>query len=175
MAVLFLSTSFIYLASDQVGCVALNEEIGEDEIVEDCDAKVYGAFSPASLITNVATISGVLVAVFLPVIGAIIDYTPHRWTVGVVSAILLVLTELAQVFTNSNTWFAMAVIEAISGLFFEVQLITAMAYLPEVAKTVEERSMNRSKLVKVAVVPTQLPPIFNTCHSMDRHVILPSC
>ena len=145
MAAIFLGTAVIFLASNEVGCVEVNEETGEEEIVEDCDEKVYGTFSPAALITNVATISGVMIALFLPVVGAIIDYTPHRWTVGVVSATLLVLTKFAQIFTNANTWFAMSIMEAFVGVLFQIQAVASIAYLPEMAREMGENSMNRSK------------------------------
>jgi MFS-type transporter involved in bile tolerance (Atg22 family) len=150
MAAIFLSTALIYLAADEVGCVEFNEETEKDEIIEDCNIRVYGAFSPAALVTNIATISGVLVALLLPIAGAIIDFTPHRRTVGIVSAVLMILTDFAQIFTNSKNWFAMAILEAISGLFFEVQLVCTLAYLPEIAKEVGTTTMNTSEFCSIA-------------------------
>lgn len=144
MAGVFLSTAFIYLAADQVGCVRVQADTGEEEIIEDCDERVYGVFRPAALVTNIATISGVLIALFLPVLGAILDLTPHRWTVGVGSAALLMLTEFAKIFTTADTWFAMALLESVSGFIFEVQVLTSLAYLPDIARVTGEVTMNKS-------------------------------
>ncbi|CAB9500794.1 expressed unknown protein [Seminavis robusta] len=148
MCTVLLSTAFIYLASDKVGCVDM-----QGKIVDDCEERVYGAFRPAALVTNIATISGVLVALFLPLIGAIMDYTPHRKTVGVVTAILMILTEAIQIGTTSQTWFGMALLEAFSGLLFETQIIASLAYLPDLAKTVGDETMNTytAKFIMVEV------------------------
>lgn len=145
MAALFLSTSFIYLASEQAGCIIINEETEEEEIDQDCHARVYGVFRPATLITNIATIAGVLVALFLPIIGAIMDYTPHRWTVGVGSAATLIAIDAIQIGTTSQTWFPMALLEAVQVLVFEVQFLSAIAYLPEIARVCGEKTMSTSK------------------------------
>ena len=146
MAAIFLGTAVIFLASKEVGCVEVNEETGEEGILEDCDEKVYGTFSPAALITNVATIAGVMIALILPVVGAIIDYTPYRWTVGVGCAILLVITNFVQIFTNAKTWFAMALLQVLEAVLFQVQVVASIAYLPEITREMGERSMNTSKL-----------------------------
>lgn len=142
MVAVFLSTALIYLASKEVGCLEIDEETGEEIIVEDCNERVYGAFTPAALVANVATVSGVLIALFLPIIGAIIDFTPHRWTVGVVSATLLVLTQFILIFINGTNWIGMAILAAFSGFLFQVQAVTTVAYLPEIARELGEKAMN---------------------------------
>lgn len=142
MASLFLATSLIFLASKEVGCIEVNEDTGKEVIVADCDERVYGVFRPAALVTNIATIAGVLVALVLPIIGAILDYTPHRWTVGVVSAALLVLIEAIQIGTTSDTWFAMGILEAVNFCVFEVQFLAIIAYLPDIARDVGEKTMS---------------------------------
>ncbi len=63
----FLAASLIALAKMEIGC----------EPDEDCDGKVYG-FKPSSLITIIATISGILSCLLLPLLGAIVDYTRFR-------------------------------------------------------------------------------------------------
>jgi len=147
MVSVFLSAALIYLASDQVGCVDHVVDpltgVTTSMIQEECHARVYGAFKPASLVTNIATISGVLIAICLPVIGAILDALPqHRWTVGAATAVLLILTEGIQIGTTPTTWFGMAILEAISGLLFQVQLMASMSYLPDMAREVGQVHMN---------------------------------
>jgi hypothetical protein len=73
MSNVFLSASLLFLASKEAGCLD-----DEGNVENDCDTRVYG-MAPAALITNhVAVISGLLSAFFMPVIGAMLDFTPYR-------------------------------------------------------------------------------------------------
>ena len=109
MSNVFLSTSLLYLASEEAGCID-----DEDNLITDCPNKVYG-FAPGSLITNVAVISGLLTAFLMPSVGAIIDYTPHRRLVGIITSVLVTLIQAIQIGTVSSTWFAMAILQVIVG------------------------------------------------------------
>ena len=106
MANIFMSASLLYLASQEANCLT------EDDAVDgECTNRVHG-FLPSSLITNIAVVSGVLSALLMPVIGAIVDFTRHRWSMGVISAILIVLVQAIQIGTNSHTWFVMSILQA---------------------------------------------------------------
>jgi hypothetical protein len=140
MSNIFLSSSFIYLASEQAGCV---DE--EGNVMEDCDEKVYG-FKPASFVTNIAVISGVLSALFMPLVGAMIDYTPYRKAAGVGSAVVLVMIQAAQIGTVSATWLAMAVLQALAGFLYQVQVLAVYAYLPDMAYILGEETMTKRTL-----------------------------
>lgn len=142
MSNIFLATAFTYLASEQVGCVYEHEE-GYMAIAEDCDGKVFGLFRPASLITNIAVVGGLVSALFMPVIGALIDYTPHRWKIGVASAMLLILIQIIQIGITSSTWFAMALLQCLSGFLFQVQNLATYAYVPNLARAVGEEAMTK--------------------------------
>jgi hypothetical protein len=120
MSNVFLSTALIYLASWEVGCLEETPD-GDMEVTDECEERVYGAFRPATLVTNIAVISGVMSALFMPVAGALIDFTSHRWTVGVLSAALVTLIQVIQCFTSSRNWFAMAILQVITGFFYQVQ------------------------------------------------------
>ena len=151
MSNIFLATSLTYLASEQVGCVTQDPETGNDIVQENCQEKVFGIFRPTSLITNIAVIWGVSAALFMPLIGAIIDYTPHRWKVGVTSAALLIVIQVVQIGTTSSTWFYMALLQALSGFLYQVQNLTTYAYLPNIARTVGEEAMTKCKLCRTAL------------------------
>ncbi|CAB9520832.1 expressed unknown protein [Seminavis robusta] len=143
MSNIFLSTALIYLASEQVGCLETTPE-GETQVVEDCEERVYGVFSPAALITNIAVISGLLAACLMPIAGAIVDYTAHRWTTGVVSALLITIIQIIQIATNSSNWFPMAILQAVAGCFYQIQVLATWAYLPDIARQVNnETTMTR--------------------------------
>jgi MFS-type transporter involved in bile tolerance (Atg22 family) len=137
MSNIFLSTSLIYLASEEAGCI-------DDQgiVIEDCNNKTHG-FQPPSLIANIAVISGLLSAFLMPVIGAIVDYTPHRRATGIAAALFLVLIQGVQIGTVSATWFPMLILQAIAGFIYQVEVLATYAYLPEIARAVGEKIMTR--------------------------------
>lgn len=134
---LFISSAFIYLAAQQAGC----EDSTTREVDTTCEKNVYG-LRPSSLVAIIATLSGVLAALFMPIIGAIIDYTPHRRLVGISSATLIWGIQFVQIWTNSQTWFAMLILQVINGFIYQVQFISTFAYFPNVADIVGEQTMN---------------------------------
>lgn len=144
MSNVFLSTALLYLASKEAGCLIRSDDGNNDddelEIDDECSGRVYG-FTPASLITNIAVISGLLSALFMPLIGAILDFTTHRKMVGIISVSILATVQLIQIGTGESTWFIMAILQAIVGFVFQVQLLVAYSYLPDVARVVEEAVM----------------------------------
>lgn len=135
MSNVFLSTSFIYLAKMSIGCDPSAD--AEDE----CDGRAYG-LKPASLISFIATISGVMSAFLLPFIGAIIDFTPFRHGLGVVSCTILIIIQAVQIGTVQATWFPMAILQAINGFMYSVVTMVQYAYLPELALVIETKTMN---------------------------------
>ena len=69
---IFLSSASIYLASEEADC--LNDP-GEVEDSGDGEAFV---FRISSLVSNIAVISGVLAALFMLLVGAMVNPTKHR-------------------------------------------------------------------------------------------------
>ena len=136
MSNIFLSSAFVFLASEQAGC--LNEE--GDEVLDDCGGEVYG-FKPASFVSSIAVIAGVLSSLFMPMFGAMVDYTSHRRTDGVVAAILMMMIQAVQIGTVSSTWFAMTILQALAGFFYQVEVLATYAYLPDIARAVGQELM----------------------------------
>lgn len=136
MSNIFLSTSLIYLASQEAGCF----DYEEDKVTQNCDSRVYGML-PVALISNIAVISGLISAFCMPVIGGIIDCTPNRTIVGVVASILLGIVQTIQIGTVSSTWFAMAILQAFAGFLYQVHVMSVMSFLPSIARRVGEEIM----------------------------------
>ena len=130
MSNVFLSASFITLAEREIGCI-------DDEA---CFGKVYG-FRPSSLITVIATISGLMSACFLPVVGAIIDFTKYRRIMGRTFATLIITIQAVQIGTIETTWFAMAILQALNGFFYQGLTVVAYAHLTEIKAAVGEDTM----------------------------------
>jgi len=135
MSNIFMSTSLIYLSHEAANCVT-----PEETLMEQCQTKVYG-FLPSSLIPNIAVITGVAAALFMPFIGAVVDYTPYRRATGIASALLIGLIQAAQIYTVSETWFPMAMLQAIAGFVYQVQVLASYAYLPDIASDVKQDVM----------------------------------
>ena len=132
---LFISSSLLYLAGEEAGCID-----GEGELIDDCDLKVRG-FKPSSFITIIAVISGLLAAITNPITGAVVDFTDHRHLVGTVTSLLIIIIQGIQVYTVSSTWFAMAILQAIAGFLYQILVTMTYAYLPEMAAEVGVRKM----------------------------------
>jgi len=139
MSNVYLSSSILYLAQEQAGCLDEN-----DRVSSDCDGKAYG-FKPATFVSNIAVVSSVLSALFMPVIGAIVDYTRHRKTVGIVSSVLIILIQVIQIGTVQKTWLAMTILQAISGFLFQALVMSVFAYLPDMTFRVDRGTMTRCK------------------------------
>jgi len=144
MSNLFLTSSFVYLSSLQADCIVQgpNFDVNPNNYtyVDPCPNSVYG-FKPASLVSNVATFSGLLSAFFMPVIGAIVDYTPHRRAVGIWSAVLMVAIQVVQIGTIESTWFPMLILQSIAAFIYQIQILAVYAYLPEIAAIVGQARM----------------------------------
>ena len=138
MSNIFLSSSLIYLASDEAGCIK------DNVVIEDCVNTTHG-FQPPSLIANIAVISGLLSAFLMPIIGAIVDYTPYRRATGIAAAALLCVIQCTQIATIAATWFPMAVLQAIAGFIYQVEVLATYAYLPEIARAVGEKLMTQGE------------------------------
>ena len=93
MSNVYLSNSLILLACIQAGGADPNNMRCIDQTV-----RVYG-FRPASLISNIYAGAGLVAAFLMPVIGAMIDFSPHRKKIGVIMAVLLALVSGIQIGT----------------------------------------------------------------------------
>ena len=140
MSNIFLATALTYLASEEVGCLERDEN-GDLIAEEDCQKRVFGLFKPASLVSNIAVIWGLLSALLMPVTGAAIDYTPYRRRVGIGSAICLVTIQAVTISASSKTWVAMALMQALLGFFYQVQNLCAFSFFPSIAATVGQAKM----------------------------------
>lgn len=143
MCNIFLGASLLYLASEAADCLELEDPDSDDDTMipmSDCPNKVHG-FTPNALVTNIAVISGLLSAFFMPVFGAILDYTTHRRTIGMVTSAIICIIQLVQIATFESTWFIMAILQAFVAFVFQIQVMVAYAYLPYMARKVDETSM----------------------------------
>ena len=129
-------------AKISVGCDVSCEgaDCPEDPIeLADCNEKVFG-FKPSSLLAVMGMIVGLLAAITMPVIGAIVDHTSYRWKIGAVSGFLLVLINFFQSFLSQSTWAWVAFLQIVAPYIYLVHCVVQYAYLPELTSDKDELS-----------------------------------
>lgn len=104
---MFLSLGILQLAFQSAGCPQ-----NENGSYENCDKKVYG-LDPSSILSVMALIGGLSTSAFMPYAGAVVDFSDHRLTFGKVCAVLLVLSNIVQIFIFPSTWFAMVIVQSV--------------------------------------------------------------
>mmetsp|Transcript_4304 Transcript_4304/g.6152 ORF Transcript_4304/g.6152 Transcript_4304/m.6152 type:complete len:532 (-) Transcript_4304:2332-3927(-) len=91
---------------------------------------IYG-FKPSSLLSLFSAITGVVAAILMPYVGAIVDHTSLRKQVGIITGIILVGVTMAQIWISIDNWFIMLILEAVGGFMLLVHFATVLAYLPD--------------------------------------------
>jgi len=135
MSNVHLSNSFLHLACKEGG------GFGDGDRCIDPDVRVRG-MKPASFVSNILIFASIMSALVMPPTGAIIDFTPYRRWVGIVTAVLLAVISGVQIATLEETWFAMAILQAIIFVIYQLQLMTLFAYFPEIARDYGSEKMN---------------------------------
>jgi MFS-type transporter involved in bile tolerance (Atg22 family) len=117
----FLSTVLLRFAKEAAGC---------DPAVPECDNTIYG-IRPSSLLTTYTMIVGVASSAMLPLMGAVIDYTPHRLVIGRVFSFLFTVLIFPTIFVNGENWMAVAIVQVVVSFVGWAQTSVTYAYLPE--------------------------------------------
>ena len=124
---IFLGVALLRTAKIAAGCVLLGDPDVEDP---PCDGKVYG-FKPSSLLAVMGTVVGLLAAISMPMIGAVVDHTNLRWKIGAVTAFLLVAINVVQTSISQSTWALVAFLQIAAPYIYLVHCVVQYAYLPE--------------------------------------------
>jgi MFS-type transporter involved in bile tolerance (Atg22 family) len=133
MSSIFLGPALLQLATEAANC----------ESEQDCDARVMG-MKPSSLLTNIAVATGLVTAVTMPIIGAVVDHTPYRLQVGTYSAYVLSAIKAIEVMVSPATWFYVACLQVLSGFVYYVHIVVTYAYTSELSKNSTEQTKYNS-------------------------------
>ena len=139
MANVVFNAALLELAQRAAGCptgeelLAYKEATGDEDY--ECTNKIYGQY-PVALISNIAVVTGLLSAFFMPFIGVILDFTSYRRFVGIAFATIFTMIQMIQISIGLNTWFTMTIIQSIGGFCFAGMIMTSLAYLPELCEMV---------------------------------------
>lgn len=102
-------------------------------------ARLFGLpVAPYSVIFFATALSVVLQAGFLPILGAIADYSHRRKQMLQLFATIGALTTVAMFFITANTWWLGPLLLIVANLTFGAALVFYNAYLPDIASE-EER------------------------------------
>jgi hypothetical protein len=116
-----------------VALIARSSVDAECERLVGCEETIYGLKS-SSFLTTVASVVGVPVALLIPIFGAIVDRpTPHRRSIGMVTAVILVVITGIQIIINTIDWFAILCLGAIGGPTLLVHGAAVFSCLPGLA------------------------------------------
>eukprot|EP00531_Pseudo-nitzschia_arenysensis_P004484 CAMPEP_0116127188 /NCGR_PEP_ID=MMETSP0329-20121206/6713_1 /TAXON_ID=697910 /ORGANISM="Pseudo-nitzschia arenysensis, Strain B593" /LENGTH=504 /DNA_ID=CAMNT_0003621283 /DNA_START=113 /DNA_END=1627 /DNA_ORIENTATION=- len=139
-----VSMSNVYLGNALIllACKAAGGANEEGTMCVKRDVEIYG-MRPAALLSNIAIASALLSAFMMPPVGAIVDFTPDRKKWGIIMAVLLAVISAIQIGTVENTWFAMAILQAIVFAVYQLELTILYAYFPEIGREVGQGLMNR--------------------------------
>lgn len=129
----FLGTALIKLAKQAAGCPTEPIQDGSNSHrIPTCQERVYG-IRPSSLLTTYTIVVGVISAILLPLMGAIVDYTPHRRYVARITSTIFCILIFPQIFIGENTWFMVAMLQIVVAFVGWAQSLVTFAYLPELS------------------------------------------
>jgi MFS-type transporter involved in bile tolerance (Atg22 family) len=118
----YVGVALVRLASIDAGCTSL----------QNCEETVYG-LKPTSFLTAVTAAVGVTAALVMPLVGAVVDHTPHRRIIARASAAVVVVITGIQMTVNQSNWFIILCLEAIGGFCLLVHAAAVYAYLPDLS------------------------------------------
>ena len=104
----FVGTALIDIATRKAGCA--QEPPPGETLIPDCNERVYG-IKPSSVLTTYTMVIGVGSTFLLPLLGAIVDYTPHRLLVGRVTSVLFVVLMIPQLLISYDTFVVTATLQ----------------------------------------------------------------
>jgi UMF1 family MFS transporter len=152
MAGIFLGPALLELATAEA-MEQCDVDVDEETCAE--TARIHG-FKPSSLLTNIAIVSGIVSNVLLPLVGAVVDHTSYRRQVGSYSAILLVAIKGVELFISPRTWFAVACLQTVSAICFQIHILAAYAYSSELSSQPTQQSHLQSYFFMVMYASTLL-------------------
>lgn len=153
MSSLFLGPALLRLAVAEAegncnGGSGHNDGEGAGDHCDDGGGRVYG-MKPTSLLTNIGVLSGLLSSVLMPAFGSVVDRTPHRKSIGHVSAMALSAVKGVEIFLNRSTWFAISILQVVNSVAYNAYSCAAYAYTAELSTAPDEQTVYNSRFQTV--------------------------
>eukprot|EP00536_Pseudo-nitzschia_multiseries_P019701 jgi/Psemu1/231828/e_gw1.4292.1.1 len=130
----FLATAILRVAEDAYICRLDLANSTDVNLTEECGPGV-GSMNPGSLLTAYALVVGLIAAILLPFIGAVIDYTRHRLLIGRIVSVLYTILLFPLMFLTDDNYIAILICHGCS--VFVGWFVTSLqySYLPELTNS----------------------------------------
>jgi hypothetical protein len=148
MSTFFVGPALLKLASQQAieiaGCLEVDEGYAECAKA----SRIYG-FKPSSLLTNMGTVASLASIISLPLFGAVVDFTPYRKQVGMITALGVVLIKAFELPLGPTTWFFVACLQVLSSFLYHAHTVTMDTYSAEISDqpTVQSKFQSTFSLI----------------------------
>jgi len=104
------------------------------EAMNNNDNKIYG-MKPSSLLAAVAGAVTLVAALIMPFIGALVDRSHHRKTMGILTAIIVVITTGFQISISETNWPVILCLEVIGGISLITHTTSVFSYMPDLSNS----------------------------------------
>lgn len=144
---IFLGYAILKYAAKAAGCEEVrnlrpSRKWGESAMLrpraqvgkEICGKRLPGGLRASSLLTVMLTVGYVAVALCLPLVGALVDSTPHRRRVGLYTSYVLIAIQALEMGISEATWEAMAALQVAAQVAYLLHLVPHFAYIPELTR-----------------------------------------
>lgn len=144
MSSLFLGPALLELARNEV------EACGDT-----CNGRVYG-FRPTSILSNIATVSSILISLSLPLVGALVDHSPYRKQVGAYTAAGMVFCKAIEFSVGPSTWFFVAVMQVVFLLLYSFHMTAIYAYTADLSPDASKQTWYNTSFYIIMYISTLL-------------------
>lgn len=131
---LYINSGLLYLSKQ-----AAIDKCGLDYKNNDNGCLIFGS-DPESIVDNIMANATLISAFCMPIIGACLDYTPYRKSLGIACCSLIMVLLALQTWLNEQTWFYMSIAQVLIVFLNFVVQVPSSSYLPEIASEVGEET-----------------------------------
>ena len=124
----YFSGAMVRIATQAAGCAT--DPLPGESTVQPCMKKIFG-LKPSSMLSLYILILGIVVSIFLPTVGAMLDTSNYRRGVGRVVSLLITAITCILSFISKDNWIFMMVLQIFNSLLLEVEYCIILAYIPE--------------------------------------------
>ena len=145
---LFLFNAMLSFANDAAGCTTGGtgcEDDDDDDTLafvngtaifsddddDDACGRILG-LKPVTLVVQVMALGSLVSATFMPVVGSVVDHSPHRRRLGIAGLVVAWLCSLAQTGIAPASWLFLLLLQgSVASAAYLTNVVCAMAYMPE--------------------------------------------
>lgn len=123
----YFSGAMVRIATQAAGCET--DPLPGESTVQPCMKKIFG-LKPSSMLSLYILILGIVVSIFLPTLGAMLDSSNYRRGVGRVVSLLITIITCILSFISKGNWIFMMILQIFNSLLLEVEYCIILAYIP---------------------------------------------